>query len=513
MKKIILAMFGLGALTALNAEIAMPKIFSDNMVLQCGEPVKVWGKALPNAKVLVKFAGQNVSANADKDGKWSLYLAAMKPNCKEDVMRISENGVPQKVIRNVLVGQVWIAGGQSNMKFMLKETDNASEAISRANYPLMRAFIMKHDAIKTAPAFDVPEGASWRVCTPKSAGVFSAVAFFFAEKVMKELNVPVGFVETERSASVMVAFLERKDAKGVAGFDKQIAEYDKLAKTYNYPKELEKYKKAFAEYSAEKAEAKNAGKKFTKKAPFKPLPEGPMCSYQMPQFLYNAKVAPVAGYTAKGFLWYQGESDAPDPTLFADKLERLIKSWRKYWGKPDMPFYFVQLPSFAQRPNWPVVRDQQRSVAEKMKNVEMAVVIDSGTENDIHPKSKLVVGERLANIALKNLYGKKDLVVYGPKFKSFEYGGDSVAIKFDSFGKKMVLKGKPRGFEVFNGKKWVKAGEISFDQKTNTVTVKGKRGGDVEGVRYLWASWAAPDACLFNEDGLPAMSFINKDGQ
>ena len=508
MKKTILALFGLAAAVALNAEITMPKIFSDNMVLQCGEPVKIWGKALPNAKVAVKFADISKSVKADEFGKWSLCLPAMKPNCKDRVMHISENGVEQKVIKNVLVGQVWIAGGQSNMQFSLKETDNAQEAMSRANYPLMRAFIMKYSAIKTAPAFDVPEGANWRVCTPKTAGGISAVAFFFAEKIMKELNVPVGIVETELGGAKMVAFLERQDAKGVAGFDKQIAKFDKLAKTYDYQKALENHKKALAKFNAEKASAKKAGKKFTKHAPLKPLAEGPMRQQEMPQFLYNAKIAPIAGYAAKGFLWYQGESDATDPTLFAGKFERLIKSWRKYWGKSDMPFYFVQLTSFSTRANWPVVREQQRIVADKMKNVEMAVTIDVGMEKDIHPKNKYAVGLRLAKIALKNVYGQKHLKgAYGPIAKSVDFNGNSATVNFELSKVNMTVKNGLRGVEILVDNSWEKPAGYKFSAN-GTLVVNAEKGDTICGVRYLQKNWAQPDVCLYNLEGTPAAPFI-----
>lgn len=507
---------------ALNAEIKMNKLFSDNMVLQNGKQVKVWGQSLPNAKVSVKFAGQNVSTKADKNGEWSLYLKPLKINAKPQTMQVFENGKEGKAIDGVLVGEVWFISGQSNMQFGLSAADNYKEVNARANYPQIRFFMHPAGRVATKPLKDFvnPERSNWEVVCPDRIGGKSAVGFFFAEKLTKELKgVPVGLIQSALGGSAMITWIAREDLNNVKSHAKDLEKFDKENKNYNYKEAQEKFKKDIAAYNAEKAEAKKAGKHFDKYPPREPHPLATGRVTRMPGYLYNANVAPVTDYALRGFLWYQGEDDGYGPNVFEEKLTAIINGWRKYWGDENLPFVFMQLPSWYAHndrmkcPPWEGVRWAQYNTAKHVKNTYMVVTIDLGEKFDIHPKNKIDVGYRAANIALKEVYGKKNLVVYGPAFKSFEYGGDRVAIKFDSFGKKMVLKGEPRGFEVFNGKKWVKAGDVSFDQKTNTVTVKGKDGDDVEGVRYLWTSWAAPDACLFNEDGLPVMSFTNKDGE
>jgi len=510
MKKILIIASALLVNAFSFAEIVMPKIFSDNMVLQRGEPVKIWGKATPNASVEVKFGKLSQKAKASEEGKWSLFLPSMKANKENQTLQVFENSQLGKEIQNVLVGEVWIAGGQSNMQWTLNNSDDGEKAKERANYPMMRFFLQRVDAIAAEPQEDSPAGASWVVVSPESAFRLSAIGFYFIEKLMQDLDVPVAIVETPLGGSAMVVWLTREDMEGIPSYQERIKLFDEKNANYNYEEAVENQKIAFEKWKKERDEAVAKGESFKKGPPREPRPEAAGEPQVMPAYLYNAKIAPIQGFTSRGFIWYQGESDATNKeNEFLDKFERLIDSWRKYWDKKDMPFYFVQLASFGPA-DWAETRWQQYLTTKKMKNVELVTAIDLGTEDDIHPRQKTEVGVRLANIALKNVYDKKDVYPFGPEMKSVSYKADTATVSIDSLKRKLVEKGEPRGFEVLIGGKWIDAIETTFDAKKNTISIKAPDSKEIEGIRYLGKHWSQPDVYIYSEDELPLLPFIDK---
>ena len=232
-----------------------------------------------------------------------------------------------------------------------------------------------------------------------------------------------------------------------------------------------------------------------------------------PAFLYNAKVAPLCGYGVRGVLWYQGEGDFGQPQIFADKFKTLVAAWRKHFEMPNLPFYTVQLTSFdvtthwRESENWQQTRFEQFNCFRQMDNVEMAVILDLGEKNQIHPQRKDEVGERLFNIALKNIYGKKDIKgEHSPMFKSAKFNKNRALVEFDMYASKLVLKGKAQGFEVKIDNSWQTAEKVLVND-LGTVEVFAPQDSEISGVRYLWKSWALPEICLYNTQGLPAMSF------
>ncbi len=495
-------------------EIWLPKIFSDNMVLQCGEPVKIWGKAAPNAKVAVLFGGVKGQAVADNAGKWSLKLPAMQPDSNPKQITVSENGKAQKHIKNVLVGEVWICGGQSNMDWNLGSCPAAyAVAVKEGNKPLLRSFIQKHDALASTAQEDFPEGAAWVVCTPQTVGRYSAIGYAFGKRLCEKLNIPVGLIRTAMGGASMVAFLPYEDAEQGKGYKEFLKYYDRLAENYDYENALNKYEKALAKYEAKKAAAKRENKEFKEDKPNKPLEETPLSVQNTPAFLYNAKVAPLCGYGVRGVLWYQGEGDFGQPQIFADKFKTLVAAWRKHFEMPNLPFYTVQLTSFdvtthwRESENWQQTRFEQFNCFRQMDNVEMAVILDLGEKNQIHPQRKDEVGERLFNIALKNIYGKKDIKgEHSPMFKSAKFNKNRALVEFDMYASKLVLKGKAQGFEVKIDNSWQTAEKVLVND-LGTVEVFAPQDSEISGVRYLWKSWALPEICLYNTQGLPAMSF------
>jgi len=500
------AAFLCAAITA-NADIIMPKIFSDGMVLQEGKPVKIWGKADKGAKVDVEFAGQKKSTAASSEGAWDLDLEPLATSKKPQEMRIFENGADAKKIGDVLIGEVWISGGQSNMYFTVDRCDTFEDAEKSANYPLIRIFSQSQSANAPTPQFDLTGDLKWQSVTPQNVGTFSAAAFYFAESLFKKLDRPIGIVESACGGSAMVAWIKKEDAKGVPDFDKKIAIFEKELSTYNYAAALKKWEALDKANKQKAAELKKEGKPFKGIAPARPNQNSPLPVKATPQMLYNAKIAPLQGYAARGFIWYQGESDSrTEGDGFSQMFARLIQSWRKYWGDDSMPFYFAQLSSYDTSADFPNARAQQHKTLSLAPHTGMAVTFDYGLKENVHPTRKRPVGLRLANLALKEVYGFSDLKPYSPEAASFKYADASAEVALNLKGGAISAKGDLRGFEVLQGDKWTPA----FAKIENSVlTVSSANGAKIDGVRYLWKSWAEPDVCLYGQNDLPLLPFLN----
>jgi len=497
----------------LHAEILMPKIFSDGMVLQRAESVKIWGKADKGAKVDVEFAGQKKSATADENGKWSVNLNALPANASASVMKVFENGKEAKSIADVLVGEVWVTGGQSNMQFGMRNSTDFEAAKKRClNYKTLRMFKqIKTDLGTETPQFDFPYECKWIAASSGEIDGWSAAAYYFGEKLLAELKVPVGLLDSSLGGSSMITWVPESVAKAEPNFAAALKKFNDEKKVYDHKAALADYKERKRKYDAEVKKAAAEGKP-APAAPssdlrygFAPTALGPGNIRNMPCYLYNSKIAPMAGYTARGIIWYQGEANSGQlDGKFESMFKALIGAWRDAWGKPEMPFIFAQLPSFKQT-SWPEARWEQYNTSKALKNVGVTVLIDLGEENDIHPKNKTDVGLRMAGIALKDVYGLNVTHPYGPMFKNAKFDGASATVTFENGGRKMLVKGELRGFEVCVNGKWV--GAKAEGVGNDSFKISSADGAAIEGVRYLWKPWAQPDVCIFNEDGLPAMSF------
>ncbi len=502
----------------LSAAIKMPSIFSDNMLLQRGKKVKIWGTSDPRATVEVEFANQKKSAMADADGKWVVWLSPMKASANPRDLKVYENGEEAAKIKNVVVGELWILGGQSNMQFTLKGSDDAHVAIPRANYPNLRYFRMSLGAMAEAPQSDFP-GGKWELTSPENVGTQSAVGFYFGEKLLKDLGVPVGLINTSMGGTLMACWTPEEYIDRVPYLKDYYSNYLKASKEYvkngGYAKKQETYKKNLAEYEAacKKAEAEKKPK-----PPYDwnklsvPLDYTPYRNHEVPIRHWNAKVAPMAGIAARGVVWYQGEQEsgygAGNPKAveaFGDLYENMVGAWREKWGDEKLWFLCVQLPSFGGGKLWADLRAQQLAAAKKLKYSGIANAVDLGDEKDVHPRDKTPVGERLAKIAERAVYNKRSVAVFSPEFASAEFSDAGASVKFDAFGKKLVGKGQPRGFELKIGGKWV---EGRPEIRRGSVFVASPDGKSApEGVRYLWKPWAKPDAWLYSTSDLPAFPF------
>ncbi|MBP3359206.1 MAG: hypothetical protein J6K91_09885 [Opitutales bacterium] len=492
------------------AEIKMPSIFGDNMLLQRDMAVKIWGKADANAKVDVAFAGQKKSTQADANGNWSLKLNKMPANKNHQQMIIFENGKLGKTIKDILVGEVWIAGGQSNMGWTLANATNGAKYVAQANNPLIRYYSQYTRSLSKTPAFDTTKG-KWTKPSPKVAGGYSAVGYLFAEKLQKDLDVPVGIVFTALGGSRMVAWIP-EDKINDLEFTKNLYK-NFLQKNANYDinKARANWKVAKKKWD-EKAKLLKAKNKKVPRAPKAPNPVSYMSVQATPVYLYNAVVAPLVGLSARGVVWYQGESDANPNSLkfFGEQFELIVKSWREKFENPDLAFIQVQLAQYTAVPknDWPLTRWKQYLATKSISKCYMANIIDCGEEKDIHPKDKTTVANRMENIALYEIYGQKNICPYGPIMNSVKYSADSAEISFNLFGQKLIGKGEPRGFDVKVNGEWKPAKAELVGKKVKVVAEKSN--GKIEGVRYLWKNWCMDDVWLFNQNQLPALSFIHQ---
>lgn len=514
MKKISYLLTSLLLSAAAFGSIEMPSIFSDNMMLQRNKPVKFWGKAKPNATVKVEFAGQSKSTTADKSGLWSLNLNPLKASTELRKISIYENGKLDKTINGVLVGEVWFTGGQSNMELSVKNTDNLNDALARGKYPTIRYFNQNAASVSKEPLFDAKKdkyAPYWQMPNGKNIANMNAVAFYFAEALNDDLSVPVGIIKSALGATRMSCWVDKETIGKVESFKIDQKTLDDALKNFDYERDFPIWQKARNEYDQALAKFKKGeGKKprNSEYLAYMPIPESPFSYRGMPTGCFNAVVAPFAGYTVRGFLWYQGEGDAFGYRVksFEKAFSSLIDCWRRHWGDKTLPFYFVQLTAHNRSTaQWGDARFAQYLVSQHVKNTNMAVTIDLGMKEEIHPPYKKPIGIRLEKLVLKEVYGVKNLNPYFPKFKSVSADGDDIKITFETYGKKLECKGKPRGFEILVGKKWIKPKKAEF--KDNAVVLTDPKACDAKTVRYLWESWCGDDVCIFADDGLPAMPY------
>lgn len=501
----------------LKAEISTPKIFSDNMVLQRGTPVNIWGKSEKNADVEIEFLGEKTAAKADGNGNWKIALKPMDAVRTPGELKIYENGKLSKSITNVLVGEVWILGGQSNMEWVVNNTTDAENVKQRANYPIMRYFYQPGEAISETEQTDSPQGSKWQECNPQTAMFFSAMGFYSAEQVMKELDIPIGLVNTSFGGTAMRAWVPHSAISKIPFWQNKYDDFIAKKKAYNYQAEAKKWQDALDKYNAEAKKLKAEGKPVPPKNDYlkynKPHKITPLNSRVTPSYLYNAKIAPIAGFSAKAILWNQGETDSWGETLncYKDQLVALVESWRDAWKDKNMHFICVQLPSYKPE-KWPDVRWNQYLACKELKNAHVVNIVDTGTEDDVHPREKCTAGQRVAKVALQNIYGKKNVKGNPPEPKSFKYSDSGVKITMDLRGaKRLEGKGTPRGFELLIDGKWQPAGAEIKGPKTVLVSALNPAdNAKIEGVRYLWKGWALPEVWLYSNAEIPAITFENK---
>jgi sialate O-acetylesterase len=478
------------------AKVEVPKIFTSHMVLQREMPIHVWGQADPGEQVAVSLDNSSASVNADSIGHWSVYLPA-RPAGGPYTLSIRATNTLQ--FDDIMMGDLWVASGQSNMELPLKgydpatQIDNGPEEIAHADYPQIRLFLIKHDN-SDYPLQDFKAVDGWSQCNPESAAGFSAVAYFFARSLQQTEHVAIGLIDATWGGTPAEAWTSLdtlgNNADLMPVFGSRAAWMDNEVTA-----ELTSRADAKA-----KAEGKNPPHRYWRPDPASWRPAG----------LYNALIAPLTPLSIRGVIWYQGEANSAPQTapMYRKLFPAMIQDWRARWNRPDLPFLFVQLSAYGGGPldAWGVLRDAQRR-ALYLVNTGMAVTIDIGSEHSVHPGNKQSVGERLALLARQIVY-KENIVASGPLFRLAYPDGNKMHVWFDNAAG-LKSDGWPGAFEV--------AGENGiFVPATariegQTVTVSRDVVPEPRYVRYGWANFPPADrpANLFNGAGLPAATFTS----
>jgi sialate O-acetylesterase len=441
--------------TAAQAAVTLPAVIGNDMVLQRGMPAPIWGWADKGEEVTVTIAGQKHVTKAGDDGRWKVTLDKLAVGQPLE-MTVEGSSGSRTTLKNILVGEVWVCSGQSNMEMGVGACNDAAKEIAAAKYPNIRLFTVKRAEV-AQPATDVK--GKWTPCSPQTVaadgwGGFSATAYFFGRKLYRELKVPIGLIHTSWGGTPAESWTSRKalEANPV----------------------------------------------------LKPLAQGKS------SFLYNGMIAPLIPYAIRGAIWYQGEANVGAAYRYRTLFPAMIANWRADWGEGNFPFIFVQIAPFNYHNGGADPRacaelwEAQRMTLDAAPHTGMAVTTDITDLNDIHPKNKQEVGRRLALWALANVYGKK-LVYSGPIYKSMTVEGDKIRLRFDHRGGGLKARdGRPLNEFTIAGadQKFVPAeAEIDGD----TIVVRSDKVGEPVAVRYAWHDDATPN--LANKEGLPASPF------
>lgn len=447
------------AVSPLHADVRLPKILGDHMVLQRDKPINLWGWADPGEAVQVTLGTTTASAKAGENGKWAAQLAAQKASANPLSLVVKGNN-NEIALSDILIGEVWICSGQSNMEWSMSNTQHGKEEIPKANHPNIRLFNVQGHISKPEPQDDT--AGEWKACTPASVPGFSGVGYHFGQNLHAELGVPIGLIGSNWGGTEIEPWTAKVGLEQVESL---------------------------------KADAKNGG-------------------------IYNGMIHPLAPFTMRGIIWYQGESNClkGEAQIYTDRTLALVKGWRTVFEQDDLPFYFVQIAPFPYESRFkarnqnltveslPEFWEAQRNCMQALPNCGMVVVSDiTGNVNDIHPRNKLDVGHRLARWALAKDYGKKNLVHSGPLYKSMEIKGDKIVLKFDHVGGGLKsLDGQALNhFTIAAADQPFVAAEATISGDTVVVSAAGI--GAPVAVRFAWHETAVWN--FGNADGLPAVPF------
>ncbi len=483
-----------------SAQVKPAALFSDHMVLERNMPVPVWGTASPGETVTVTFNGQTRSTTAAPDGRWMVRLDKLTAGGPYEMQIAGKNTV---VLHDILVGEVWLAAGQSNMAFTVSSKAqffagmlDEDKVITAANHPNIRMFTVA--TVKSLAPQETVSG-SWAVCSPQSVGAFSAIGYIFARELEERLHVPVGIVTVAFGSSTAESWLPREALLADPALKPMLDRFDALeafSKTHSH---------------ATVGEAPPAPEPLNgQPMPPSTILRDPAEDQHEPTVMFNGMLHPVIPYALRGVLWYQGESivgGAAGVELYPHAMETLVKTWRGLWGEGDFPFYAVQLAALENISNNPVVREQQTKIL-ALPNTGLAITIDAGDPANVHPKNKEPVGHRLALLALAKTYGFR-IEDSGPVYASMKIEGPFIRIRFTHTAGGLVAKGGSlTGFTIAGAGSEI--GQHFVDARAtidgDTVVVSGPQVPHPVAVRYAWANDPA-GANLYNAAGLPAAPF------
>jgi len=502
------AFFASGAgLPPARAEVRLPKVFASHMVLQQEMPLTIWGWALPNETVTVTLASATAQTQANERGEWKVVLPAMKAG---GPFTLKATGSSSVEFEDVMIGEVWLCSGQSNMEMGIGIARDARQEIADANYPGLRLLLVTR---KWDPLPQTNIDGQWKVCSPKTVaeggwGGFSAAAYYFGRELHQKLGVTIGLIDSSWGGTRIESWTP---PEGFAATPALLKEYElvQLADPAT-PLHQQRLQQTLEETDQWLASARRAlaGRAVVPAMPVFPKELLAPHDVQNATALYNGIIHPLCPFPVRGAIWYQGESNLGDGPLYTERMKALIRGWREVWREGDFPFYFVQIAPFnyGGKPETEAVFWEAQAAALSIPNTGMAVINDIGNLNDIHPKNKQDVGHRLALLALARTYGRDNLLCSGPAYKSLSIEGDRLRVTFDHVGNGLAARdGQPLDwFEIIDADEggFVKAG-AQIDGPAVLLSAPGVK--HPVAMRYAWSMLAEPH--LINSDGLPAGAF------
>lgn len=501
----------------MKKSLKVAQIFSDNMVLQRNKSIVVWGEARKNADITVSLNGYNIKTNTI-EYEWSVEIPKMDAGGPY-TMTISD-GQEEIVFENVMVGEVWLAGGQSNMEMELQNSLNGFSEANKAKNDLIRFYnTAKIATLEDEKSLKEEAKSHWQVVSPQTAGSMSAVAYYFAKEVQEKLGIAVGIIDCYWGASSICCWVGNECIESdlnVHIYSEEWAELVGDKSIEEYEREVERFDKELSEWGDKAEQLRAEDPNITMwniidkigNCPWEP-PFGYKSPYR-PSGLYHTMIKRVAPYTIKGVLWYQGEQDASKAEIYDIMLQNLIGQWRKEWKDESLPFYIVQLPMWIAMgaeddKSWAVIRDKQRKVTDTIKNTYLTVLVDCGEFDNIHPLNKKVVGHRLALQALKYSYEYKELYVDGPKYLQRDLNNGKIVLYFEHVygGFKVIDNQKIRLFEVAGSDR--EFYEADAEIIGNTIVVSNEKVKNPKYARYAWTNYGIVN--LFNAEGFPVAPF------
>lgn len=471
------------------AEVTLPNIFGDHMVLQHGQPNRVWGRAAAGEEVTVSIDGRSKTARADDDGDWSVTLDPLDVGGPHELV---VSGANQITISDVLVGEVWVCSGQSNMEWPVERTYDADLARVSANFPRIR--MIDYPNVGAQTPIWTHDDSEWKVCDSVNVEKFSAVGYYFGKRLQETIDTPIGLIHDAWGGSAVEAWIAPEVLADHEACQETLARWRAMAA---------RHKELMDRSDLNEDERKELGG--LRRA---------LSGNHRPSNIYNGVLKSHLGYGIKGAIWYQGESNAGRAHQYRELFPLMISSWRKEWGQGDFPFYWAQLADFTAEPSepgesdWAELREAQ-TMTMKLPNTGQAVIIDVGEGYDIHPRNKQTVGDRLARWALANEYGV-DIPCQSPTYQSVEFEGGKALLTFEHVhrGWRPFDVNKPVGFAIAGEDRrfvWAEA-KILDDGR---IEVWSDQVPEPVAVRYAWAN--NPVCNLFDRVGLPLTPFRTDD--
>ncbi|MEZ6191445.1 MAG: sialate O-acetylesterase [Phycisphaerales bacterium] len=485
----------------LHADLRLPAILSDHMVLQQQAKVAIWGWADPGERVTVSISKQSHETKTDTGGRWRVILEPMPATDKPQTLAVSTATGESITIKDVLVGEVWLCAGQSNMDFKVTYSENREEAVANADLPTVRVFGVNQ--VRSAEPQDNLDG-QWKRSDAASVLSFTAVGYYFGRELNRELDVPIGLIHDAWGGTRIEAWMP------LIAFETNPILRDDLNVIRADNRAFAEAKKEAVSRMASWLEDANKAISTGSDIPAPPAwPTSKLAEKNKPTSIYNAMLNPLTPFTIRGVTWYQGESNNGDGQIYRDRMESMILSWRQLWDNPDLPFYYVQIAPYKYGGSLhpadalPWMWEAQRQIL-KMPNTGMAVITDISDTDNLHPRNKLEVGKRLAYWALARTYGRDDVACSGPLYRDCTIVGDSIRIVFDYADGLASRDGEPLNWFAIAGedRRFVEAyAEIDG----NSVVVHSAEVARPVAVRFAWEQTAQPN--LVNGAGLPASSF------